>query len=51
MDYTLVHKQETQMKNLLLGTVHLAGTGASMAISQDMPPFGSDDDAAYAAAV
>ena len=39
------------MKKLMLGAALLAGMGASMAISQDMPPFGSDDDAAYAAAI
>jgi len=39
------------MKKLMLGVALVAGMGASVAVSQGMPPFGSDDDAAYAASI
>ncbi len=39
------------MKKRILSVALLAGMGASMAVSQGMPPFGSDEDAAYAASL
>jgi len=39
------------MKTKLFGMALAAGLTASMAVSQDMPPFGSDDDTAYATAI
>ncbi len=45
-----VHLREITMKKLLLGVALVAGIGGA-AVSQGMPPFGSDDDAAYAAAI
>ncbi len=39
------------MKKRILSVALLAGIGASMAVSQGMPPFGSDEDAAYAASL
>jgi len=38
------------MKKLMLGVALIAGMGGA-AISQDMPPFGSETDAAYAASL